>query len=98
MQIFYFRQNLQIGECEYLKRGKAMDNVTQRILDCACGSQMFWFDKNNPDVIFMDNRELQDTLCDGRNLTVSPDVLGDFRAIPYPDNSFTLVVVAPRIY
>ncbi len=38
---------------------------------------MFWFDKENKDVIFMDNRELEDTLCDGRKLIIEPDILGD---------------------
>lgn len=50
---------------------------------------MFWFDKNNPDVIFMDNRNFIDTLCDGRTFEVKPDVVADFRNIPYPDNSYS---------
>ena len=41
---------------------------TKLILDCTCGSRMFWFDKQNPLVLFTDNRELNDTLCDGRKL------------------------------
>ena len=65
------------------------------ILDACCGSRMFWFDKNNPAVVFMDNRELDDVLCDGRKLIIKPDVMGDFRAIPYPDNTFKLVVFDP---
>ncbi len=56
---------------------------------------MFWFDKENEDVIFMDNRELEDTLCDGRKLIIEPDILGDFRNIPYKDNTFKLVVFDP---
>lgn len=56
---------------------------------------MFWFNKNNPDVIFMDNRKFNGTLCDGRRFEVNPDVVGDFRNIPYPDNSFSLVVFDP---
>lgn len=56
---------------------------------------MFWFDKNHPAAVFMDNRQLKDTLCDGRTLEIKPDVLADFRAIPYPDNSFYLVVFDP---
>ncbi|MCH5202737.1 MAG: methyltransferase domain-containing protein [Oscillospiraceae bacterium] len=56
---------------------------------------MFWFNKNNPDVVFMDNRKFCDTLCDGRNFEVNPDVVADFRNIPYPDNSFSLVVFDP---
>ncbi|OPD22678.1 methyltransferase [Clostridium botulinum] len=65
------------------------------ILDVCCGSKMFWFDKENKDVIFMDNRELEDTLCDGRKLIIEPDILGDFRNIPYKDNTFKLVVFDP---
>lgn len=65
------------------------------ILDVCCGSKMFWFDKENENAIFMDNREIETTLCDGRKLIIKPDVLGDFRHIPYEDNSFKLVVFDP---
>ena len=65
------------------------------ILDVACGGRMFWFDKQNPLAVFMDNRELEDTLCDGRTFTVKPDVLADFREIPFPDKTFKLVVFDP---
>lgn len=66
-----------------------------KILDACCGSRMFWFDKHNPLVTFMDNRIFEDTLCDGRSLRVTPDVVGDFRNIPYPDATFNLVVFDP---
>ena len=56
---------------------------------------MFWFDKENSSTIFMDNRKLEDTLCDGRSLVISPDVVADFRNIPYEDESFYLVVFDP---
>ena len=49
----------------------------KKIIDVCCGSRMFWFDKENKDTVFMDNRELEDTLCDGRKLIVAPDVVGD---------------------
>jgi hypothetical protein len=65
------------------------------ILDACCGSRMFWFDKNNENVVFMDNRELEDTLCDGRKLIVNPDIIADFRNIPFSDKSFKLVVFDP---
>ena len=65
------------------------------ILDACCGSRMFWFDKNNKNVVFADNRELQTTLCDGRSLIVSPDIKMDFRDMPFPDNSFKIVVFDP---
>ena len=69
--------------------------VTTKILDACCGSKMFWFDKENQDVTFMDNRELDTTLSDGRKLIVTPDILADFRNMPFEDNSFYLVVFDP---
>lgn len=38
------------------------------VLDACCGSRMFWFDRQNPDVVFMDRREESHTLCDGRTM------------------------------
>lgn len=69
--------------------------MKKRILDVCCGGRMFWFDKQNQDVIFMDNRQLSDTLCDGRSLEINPDVMADFRNIPFDDNQFYLVVFDP---
>ena len=37
-----------------------------KILDACCGSKMFYFDKTNPNVTFMDIRRYSDILCDGR--------------------------------
>lgn len=66
-----------------------------RILDACCGSRMFWFDKQNQDTVYMDNRELTEELCDGRKLEVNPDVIADFRNMPFEDESFYLVVFDP---
>lgn len=67
----------------------------QRVLDATCGSRMIWFNKKHPDAIYMDNRELSTTLCDGRILNVKPDVIADFRDMPFDDNTFYLVVFDP---
>jgi 23S rRNA G2069 N7-methylase RlmK/C1962 C5-methylase RlmI len=56
---------------------------------------MFWFDKQNPKAIYMDNRQLKDKLCDGRTLKVNPDVVADFRSMPFDNESFYLVVFDP---
>lgn len=65
------------------------------ILDACCGSRMFWFNKQNNNVIFMDNREHEEQLCDGRTLLVKPDIIADYRSIPFKDNTFKLVVFDP---
>lgn len=67
----------------------------KRILDCCCGSRMFWFDKSNDDVIFMDNRTLSEILCNGQKLEIKPDIIGDFRHMNFKDESFYLVVFDP---
>ena len=56
---------------------------------------MFWFQKDRADTVYMDIREFSDILCDGRKLEVKPDIIGDFRDIPFPDNSFKIVVFDP---
>ncbi len=56
---------------------------------------MFYFNKENSNVCFMDCRELEDTLCDGRKLEIKPDIVADFRNIPFNDNTFSMVVFDP---
>ena len=68
---------------------------SEKILDACCGSKMFWFNKDNPAAVFMDNRELECVLCDGRTLNIHPDMVADFRSIPFEDEHFSLVVFDP---
>ncbi|MCM1289304.1 MAG: class I SAM-dependent methyltransferase [Corallococcus sp.] len=65
------------------------------ILDVACGGKMFYFDKNDTRVLFCDKRRMQTTLCDGRPFEIKPDVVVDFTALPFADNTFKLVVFDP---
>lgn len=69
--------------------------MEKKILDVCCGPRMFWFNKHNESAVFMDNRILHETLCDGRKLDIEPDVVGDFRDIPFEDNTFHMVVFDP---
>lgn len=69
--------------------------MEQCILDVCCGSRMFWFNKKNPNAIFTDIRKESLTLCDGRSLDVNPDLIADFRNLPFGDNTFKLVVFDP---
>lgn len=70
-------------------------NTEKIILDACCGSRMFWFDKENPNVLFQDIRNEEHKLCDGRQLIIKPDVVADFTNMSYQDNSFKLVVFDP---
>lgn len=67
----------------------------KKILDACCGSRMFWFDKENENTVFMDNRQIDTKLCDGRRLVIKPDLIADFKDIPFEDNTFYIVVFDP---
>lgn len=62
---------------------------------------MFWFDPNDNRAVFLDNRSISCSLADKsskngkRHLMVNPDVIGDFTALPFADESFSLVVFDP---
>lgn len=65
------------------------------ILDVCCGGKMFYFDKQDSRVLFQDIREFETTLCDGREFSIKPDVVGDFTNMAFPDNTFSMVVFDP---
>lgn len=67
----------------------------KKILDACCGGKMFYFDKNDPRVLYMDCRKLKTTLCDGRQFEVKPDLIGDFTNMEFPNESFRMVVFDP---
>lgn len=66
-----------------------------KILDACCGSRMFHFDKDNENVIFMDNRQHYEKLDSGHVINVNPDVIADFKNIPFEDESFYMVIFDP---
>ncbi len=45
--------------------------------------------------MFTDKREETHILCDGRLLEISPDIIADFHALPFPDSTFSQVVFDP---
>jgi ubiquinone/menaquinone biosynthesis C-methylase UbiE len=57
---------------------------------------MFWFNKNHPSVVFMDIRKTEKIkACDGRTIHVNPDIVADFRNIPFPAQTFYHVIFDP---
>lgn len=67
----------------------------QTILDMCCGSRMFWFNKQDTRAVFTDIRAEEHELCDGRRTVISPDLIADFRSLPFADSSFPVVVFDP---
>ena len=81
---------------------KNMSNATfPPVLDACCGSRMFWFDRKDSRATFVDKRRERHTLPDisskggSRELVIDPDHLADFTNLPFPDNTFALVVFDP---
>lgn len=54
-----------------------------------------WFDKKDQRALFGDIRDEEHLLCDGRVLKVEPEVIMDFRKLPFPDATFSMVVFDP---
>ena len=72
------------------------------VLDACCGSKMFWFDKNDPNVLYVDNRKIENEIIwtskDGkqvRRIDIMPDIVADFRDHPFADENFYHVVYDP---
>ncbi|MBC8438102.1 MAG: SAM-dependent methyltransferase [Deltaproteobacteria bacterium] len=73
--------------------------MKKKILDPCCGGRMFWFDKENPHVLFADRRIMEPTTIgngkDGRVRKCLPDKVMDFRKMDISDKTFKLVVFDP---
>lgn len=76
--------------------------LAKKVLDPCCGGRMFWFDKQDDRAVFGDMRSETITVTDRthradgqRTLVIAPDEQVDFRALPYRDGAFRLVVFDP---
>lgn len=66
------------------------------ILDACCGGRMWWWDKAHPLALYMDKREDPPGSCSHRpNWSCEPDLIADFRDMPFEDETFRLVVFDP---
>jgi SAM-dependent methyltransferase len=69
------------------------------ILDACCGGRAFWFDKHNPDVLFIDKRTMPPEVVGNgvhaRVRSCQPDRVMGFRNMDIPDETFRLVVFDP---
>jgi len=63
--------------------------TNKKILDACCGGKHFWFNKNNPNVLFMDIRkETKGSIKQQPNWECNPDIIGDFRKTDFENNQF----------
>jgi SAM-dependent methyltransferase len=59
---------------------------------------MFWFDRADDRALFVDKRReecVADTREGRRSIVIDPDIVADFKALPFDDATFTLVVFDP---
>lgn len=71
------------------------------VLDPCCGGRMFYFDKNHPNILYLDKRSEAVEMKDRgniRTLKIKPDYLSDFTSLDFPDNTFFFVVFDPPHY
>lgn len=77
-----------------------VDLAGKKILDVTCGPRSIWFNKNHPAAVYCDKRACEYARAFGkeqsvRRITVKPDILCSFTALPFPDATFSLVVFDP---
>lgn len=74
------------------------------ILDACCGPKHFWLNKNHPNTLYVDiGREGKGFMKARFNREIKPDVVADFRELPFADfrelpfgdKSFKLIVWDP---
>ncbi|OAG78500.1 hypothetical protein Amal_00513 [Acetobacter malorum] len=75
--------------------------MSKAVLDPCSGSRMFYFDKLDERVLFGDIRREEFSLTDKsskggtRHLSINPDEIMDFTALPFENDSFHLIVFDP---
>jgi len=65
------------------------------ILDVCCGPRMFWFKKEHKNTIYGDIRKKSVKIIDGRRIEINPNLVMDFRDLPFKDSSFRMVIFDP---
>lgn len=66
------------------------------ILDPASGGRMFYFNKQDPRVMFGDIRKNEThLLTNGQTIVIKPDMVMDFRSLPFADASYHTVIFDP---
>ncbi len=109
--VIEYAENLPLIEVDpeagdYIRDGRVehaeKEETMKKILDVTCGSRTIWFNKHHPAVIYCDKRQ---EVCSNvwkstkgqseRLCIVDPDVVCDFTDLPFPDESFVLVVFDP---
>lgn len=73
-------------------------NEEQSVLDVCCGPRGMWFDKKDHRAVFVDRRhetiEMEYPSGSYRE-EIHPDFVADFTELPFPCNTFSLVVMDP---
>lgn len=69
--------------------------VDKEVLDVCCGGKLFYFDPAAPYLLTNDVRKGKYDIGGGRTVRVEPDTQHDFRHMPFPDESFRLVIFDP---
>ena len=78
------------------ERSAAKRQESAEILDACCGGRLWWWDKAHPLALYIDKREAPPGSNDARpNWSCKPDMIADFRDLPFRDDSFRLVLFDP---
>ena len=72
-------------------------NSPPLVLDVCCGTRSMWFQRTDGRALYLDSR-CEEVVLVGRGQKtrwIAPDLRADFTRLPFPDDSFALVVFDP---
>ena len=86
------------GQVDLLVRQLLPVDDNKFILDACCGGRMMWFDKEQQNTVYIDNRTAEKGhIQHGYNPghCVNPDYVMDFRDMQFADKTFRLILFDP---
>lgn len=70
-----------------------MELKNKFILDACCGPRYMWYNKQHPNTLYIDIRqEPKGFIKEAPEVSISPDVVMDYRKLEFLDNQFRLIV------
>lgn len=79
-----------------LNNGRPLVKTDKKVLDACCGGRMMWFNQDDPRALFIDIRELgPGVFTTHPGFQVRPDMIADFRNLPFADRAFKLIAWDP---
>jgi SAM-dependent methyltransferase len=87
----------RLAEIQNALERRGMNNLPP-VLDACCGPRGMWINKNDHRALYVDRRSevwAKEYPCGSYEYRIEPDLIADFTDLPFPSETFSLVVMDP---